>query len=44
VMGTISKTVQQRMESFRQKQIKLDELTQPEREDTADYFREQVKK
>jgi len=29
VMGTISKTVQQRMESFRQKQMKLDELTQP---------------
>jgi len=40
VMGTISKTVQQRMESFRQKQMKLDELTQPGWEDAADYFRE----
>jgi hypothetical protein len=29
VMGTITKTVQQRMERFRQMQIKLDELTQP---------------
>ena len=29
VMGTITKTVQQRMESFRQKQMKLNELTQP---------------
>ena len=29
VMGTITKTVQQYMESFRQKQMKLDELTQP---------------
>ena len=27
VMGTITKTVQQRMESFQQKQMKLDELT-----------------
>jgi hypothetical protein len=27
VMGTISKTVQQRMESFRQKQMKHNELT-----------------
>jgi len=44
VMGTISKTVQQRMESFRQKQMKLDELTQPGWEDAADYFREQDKK
>ena len=40
VMGTITKTVQQRMESFRQKQMKLDELTQPGWEDAADYFRE----
>jgi hypothetical protein len=28
VMGTISNTVQHRMESFRQKQLRLDELTQ----------------
>jgi len=40
VMGTITKTVQQHMESFRQKQMKLDELTQPGWEDAADYFRE----
>jgi len=44
VMGTITKTVQQRMERFRQKQIKLDELTQPGWEDAASYFREQDKK
>jgi len=44
VMGTITKTVQQRMESFRQKQMKLDELTQPGWEDAADYFRERDKK
>jgi len=44
VMGTISKMVQQRMESFRQKQMKLDELTQPGWEDAADYFRERDKK
>ena len=43
VMGTITKTVQQRMESFRQKQMKLDELTQPGWEDAADYFRERDK-
>jgi len=29
VMGTISKTVQHRLESFRKKQMKLDKLTQP---------------
>jgi hypothetical protein len=29
VMGTITKTIQHRMESFRQKQMRLDELTQP---------------
>jgi len=29
VMGTITKTIQQRMERFRRKQVKLDELTQP---------------
>ena len=40
VMGTISKTVQHHMESFRQKQMKLDELTQPGRGDAAHYFRE----
>jgi len=40
VMGTITKTVQQRMERFRQKQMKLDELTQLGWEDAADYFRE----
>jgi hypothetical protein len=39
-MGTISKTVQHRMESFRQKMMRLDELTQPERGDAANYFRE----
>ena len=44
VMGTITKTVQQRMERFRQKQMKLDELTQPGWEDAADYFRERDKK
>jgi len=38
VMGTITITVQQRMERFRQKQMKLDELTQPGWEDAADYF------
>jgi len=40
VMGKITKTVQQRMESFRQKQMKLDELTQPGWENAANYFRE----
>ena len=40
VMGTISKTIQQRMESFRQKQSKIDELTQPEWGNAADYFSE----
>jgi hypothetical protein len=44
VMGTITKTVQQRMERFRQKQMKLDELTQPGWEDAADYFRERDKR
>jgi len=43
VMGTITKTVQQRMKRFRQKQMKLDELTQPGWEDAAEYFREQDK-
>jgi len=44
VMGTTTKTVQQRMVRFRQKQMKLDELTQPQLEDAADYFRERDKK
>jgi hypothetical protein len=44
VVGTISKMVQQRMESFRQKQMKLDELTQLGWEDAANYFHEQDKK
>ena len=44
VMGTITKTVQQRMESFSQKQMKLNELTQPRWEDAADYFRARDKK
>jgi len=44
VMGTITKTVQQRMERFRLKQIKLDELTSLGWEDAAYYFRERDKK
>jgi hypothetical protein len=40
VMGTISKTVQHHMESFRQKQMRLDELTQPGWGDAVNYFRE----
>jgi hypothetical protein len=40
VMGTITKTVQQCMERFRQKQMKFDELTQPGWKDAANYFRE----
>jgi hypothetical protein len=44
VMGTISKTVQQRMASFQQMRIKLDELTQPGWEDAADYFSERDEK
>jgi len=40
VMGTISKMVQQCMESSRQKQMKLDELTQPGWKDAGDSFRE----
>jgi len=43
VMGTITKTVQQRMERFRQKQVKLDQLTQPGWEDVADYLCERDK-
>jgi hypothetical protein len=44
VMGKITKTVKQRMESFRQKQMKVDELTQPGWEDAAEYFLERDKK
>jgi len=44
VMGTITKTVQQRIGRFRQKQMKLDELTQPGWEDAADYFHGRDKK
>jgi len=40
VIGTISKTEQHRMESFRPKQMNLDEMTQPGWGDAADYFRE----
>jgi len=39
VMGTHTKMVQQHMERFPQKQMKLDNLTQPGWEDAADYFR-----
>jgi len=40
VMGKISKTVQQRMERFLEKQMKFDKLIQLGWENTADYFRE----
>jgi len=40
VMGTITKIVQQRMKTFRQKQMRLDQLTQPGSQDASDYFRE----
>jgi hypothetical protein len=40
VVGTISKTVQHRMDSFRQTQMRLDKLTQPGWGDAANYFRE----
>ena len=40
VMGTITKTVQQLIERFRQKQMKLDQLTQPGWVNAAAYFRE----
>jgi len=43
MIGTITKTVQQRMERFGQKQMKLDELARLGWEDAADYFRERVK-
>jgi len=44
VMGTITETVQQCMERFRQKQMTLDELTLPGWDDAADYFRERDQK
>jgi hypothetical protein len=40
VMGTITKTVQHRMESFHPKQMRLDELSQPGWGDAANYFHE----
>jgi hypothetical protein len=40
VMGTISKTVPQYMESFRHKQMRHDDLTQAEWGDPANYFSE----
>jgi hypothetical protein len=40
VMGTITKTVPQRMEWFRQKQMMHNKMTQLGWEDAADYFRE----
>jgi hypothetical protein len=43
-MGTITKTVQQHMKRFLQKQIKLDELTQRGWEDAAVDCREQDEK
>jgi hypothetical protein len=44
VMGTITKTLQQRMDRFRQKQMKIDKLTQLGREDVADDLCERDKK
>jgi hypothetical protein len=38
VLGTMSPMVLHRMESFRQKQMRLDQLTQPGWEDVANYF------
>jgi hypothetical protein len=40
VMGTITKMVQHHMESFQQKQVRLDQLTQPGWGDAANYFHE----
>ena len=40
VMGTITKIVQHRIESFRQTQMRLDEFTQPGWGDAANYFRQ----
>jgi hypothetical protein len=44
VMGTITKTVQQHVERYHQKQLKIDELTQLRWEDAADYIGERDKK
>jgi len=44
VMGTITKMVQQYLERFRQKEMKLDKLAQPGWEDAAHYFSERDKK
>jgi len=44
VKGTISKTVHQRMDSFRQKQMNLDELMQLGWGDAAYYFGERKKR
>jgi len=44
VMASITKTVRQSMERFRQKQMKFNELTQPGWEDAADYLHERDKK
>jgi len=44
VMGTISRMVQHRMESFRQNQMRLDRRTQPGWGDGPDNFRERVVK
>jgi len=40
MMGTITKSVQQCLERFRQKQMKLDELSQPGWQDAPDSFSE----
>jgi len=40
VMGTLSKTVQHRMESFQQKQMRIDEMTKPGWVDAANSFHE----
>jgi len=40
VLGTIFKRVQHHVESFRHKQMRLDELTQPGWAEVADYFPE----
>jgi len=44
VMGTMTKTVRHCMERFQQKQMKLDELTPPGWEDSAEYFCERDEK
>lgn len=40
VIGTVSKTVELRMERFRQQQMRIDSLTQSCWGDTGNYFRE----